>query len=467
MAVTQNSKSQTSIVAIVGRPNVGKSSLFNRLVGSRQAITDGIPGTTRNANYGRVDWRGYHFTLVDTAGLSKADGEIELQAQDQIKQMATTAEVFVVVVDAATMITTDDQAAARLALKSGKPVILVLGKIDTASGADIESWRKLGIDTIIGVSAIHGRGTGDLLDAVTHHLKMLPAPDQNPPLKLALVGRPNVGKSSLLNALIGKQKAVVSSIPGTTRDVASEIIKYHNREIELLDTAGVRRRGRIEPGVEKFSALRTLSAINEADVVVLVMDAEEGQVAGDLNLAGQIIEAGKGLILAMNKWDAVEKDEKTQDRMTVLLKNEFQFVWWAPLVYTSATHGDNINQLMELCIKIEERRNTDVPTGPFNRLIERLVAKQPPAGLKGRFPKINYGTQTGTNPPTFTFFATYPDLIHFGYRRYLENNIRDNWDFIGTPIRLEFRHKHGDSLRRGGGSGKSRGFKVEKLRKDS
>jgi GTP-binding protein len=457
----------TPIVAIVGRPNVGKSSLFNRLVGTRQAITHDTAGTTRNANYGRVDWRGYHFTLVDTAGLSKADGEIELQAQDQIKQMATTASVIVVAVDASTMITDEDQTAARLALKSGKPVILVLSKIDTAKDADLESWRRLGIPNIIGVSAIHGRGTGDLLDAITEHLEAIPAPEDNQPLKLALIGRPNVGKSSLLNALIGKQKALVSSIPHTTRDVATEIIKYHDREIELLDTAGVRRRGRIEKGVEKFSALRTLNAINEADVCVLVMDAEEGQVAGDLNLAGQILEAGKGLILAMNKWDAVEKDEKTQDRMTVLLKNEFQFAWWAPLIYTSATHGLHVNQIMKLAVEIDERRHTEVPTGPFNRLIEKLVAKQPPSGLKGRLPKINYGTQTGQNPPTFTFFCTYPDLIHFGYRRYLENNIRDEWDFVGTPIKLEFRHKHGDDIRRGDGPTKSRGHKMVKLRKDS
>jgi GTP-binding protein len=437
------------IVAIVGRPNVGKSSLFNRLIGTRQAITHDTAGTTRDANYGAVDWRGRHFTLVDTAGLSKADGEIELQAQDQIRQMAGSASVIVVVVDAKTMITAEDQTAARLALKSGKPVILALGKVDTAAGAELEQWQRLGIKTVIGVSAIHGRGTGDLLDAVIEHLPDTPAPtDVTAPLKLALIGRPNVGKSSLLNALIGKQKAVVSSVPGTTRDVASEIIKYHGREIELLDTAGIRRRGRIEPGVEKFSALRTLNAINEADVCVLVMDADEGQVAGDLNLAGQILEAGKGLILAMNKWDAVEKDEHTQDRLTVLLKNQFQFAWWAPLVYTSATHDLHINRLMELAVEIDERRHTEVPTGPFNRLIERLVTKQPPAGLKGRFPKINYATQTGTNPPTFTFFTTYPDLIHFGYRRYLENNIREEWDFTGTPIRLEFRHKHGDDLRR-------------------
>jgi len=454
------------IVAIVGRPNVGKSSLFNRLIGTRQAIVHDEAGTTRNANYGQLSWAGKHFTLVDTAGLSKADGEIELQAQDQIKQMTATAAVIVVVVDAATMITAEDQEAARLARKSGKPVILALGKVDTANGTDIESWRKLGIPDIIGVSAIHGRGTGDLLDAIT---KLLPEKtdedDGIRPLKLALIGRPNVGKSSLLNALIGKQKAVVSDVPGTTRDVATEIIKYKGREIELLDTAGIRRRGKIEKGVEKFSALRTMNAIHEADVCVLIMDGVEGQVAGDLNLAGQIIEAGCGLIIAMNKWDAVEKDEKTQDQMSVLIKKDFQFVWWAPLVFTSATHGLHVNQLMELAVQIDERRRTQVPTGQFNRLLEKLVAKQPPAGLKGRLPKINYGTQTGINPPTFTIFCTYPSLIHFGYRRYLENNIRAEWDFVGTPLHLEFRHKHGDDVRRGGGSGKSRGFKVEKLRK--
>lgn len=437
------------IVAIVGRPNVGKSSLFNRLIGVRQAITHDSAGTTRNANYSNVDWNGRHFTLVDTAGLSKGDGEIELQAQDQIRQMAATAAVIVVVVDAATMITADDQAAARLALRSGKPVILALGKADTAAGADLTVWQRLGIPTIVPVSAIHGSGTGDLLDAIAKQLADAPAaPEEaNPPLRLALIGRPNVGKSSLLNALVGKQTAVVSSIPGTTRDVASEIIKYHGRQIELLDTAGLRRRGKIEPGVEKFSALRTIAAINQADVCALVMDATEGSVATDLNLAGQILEAGKGLILVMNKWDAVDKDEHTQDQQTARLRKDFQFVWWAPLVYTSAAHGLHVNKLMELAVQIDERRRTDVPTGPLNRLIEKLVSKQPVAGLKGRQPKINYATQTGINPPTFTFFATYPDLIHFGYRRYLENNLREEWDFTGTPLVLEFKHKHGDNLR--------------------
>jgi GTPase len=439
----------TPIVAIVGRPNVGKSSLFNRLVGARLAITHDQPNTTRNANSGRVDWRGHHFTLVDTAGLSKADGEIELQAQDQIRQMADTAAVMVVVVDAATMITAEDQTAARLALKSGKPTILVLGKADTARDADVNTWRRLGIETIVKVSAIHGAGTGDLLDAITVHIGKVPAPAEDAPLRLALIGRPNVGKSSLLNGLVGKQKALVSGIPGTTRDVATEVIKYHGRAIELLDTAGLRRRGRIEPGVEKFSALRTLAAINQADVCVLVMDATEGQVAGDQNLGGQIIEAGKGLILVMNKWDAVEdKDEHTQDQLAATIKRDFQFAWWAPLVFTSATQGLHLNRLMDLATQIDERRRAKIATGPLNRLIERLVAKQPPAGLKGRQPKINYATQTGTQPPTFTFFATYPSLIHFGYRRYLENNLREEYDFTGTPVQLEFKHKHGDDIRR-------------------
>lgn len=440
----------TPIVAIVGRPNVGKSSLFNRLIGTRQAIIHDSPGTTRNANYGLVHWRGKHFTLVDTAGLSKHDGEIELQAQEQIRQMAADASVIVVAVDAGTMITADDQTAARLARKSGKPVILALGKIDTATGADINEWRRLGIPTVIGVSAIHGRGTGDLLDAIVGELGEAPEPPADAPIKLALIGRPNVGKSSLLNSLVGKQKAVVSGIPGTTRDTNSEIVKFHGQSIELIDTAGLRRRGRIEQGIEKFSALRTLTAIHQADICALVMDADEGSVAGDLNLAGQIIEAGKGLILVMNKWDAVEKDERTQDTMTAAIRRDFQFVWWAPLVYTSATHGLNVNKLMELTAQIAEHRRTEVPTAPLNRLLERLVMKQPPAGLKGKQPKINYATQTGTNPPVLTFFSTYPDLIHFSYRRYLENNLREEWDFSGTPIQLEFKHKHGDNLRHKG-----------------
>jgi GTP-binding protein len=438
---------QYPLVAIVGRPNVGKSSLFNRLTGTRSAITDGRAGTTRDANYGNVDWGGKRFTIVDTAGLSRADGEIELQAQDQIKAIASTAAIIVVAVDAATMVTSEDQDAARLALKTGKPVVLALSKADTAGNMVADEFRRLGIADIIPVSAIHGRGTGDLLDALVAKLERVPVKDETAPLKLALVGRPNVGKSSILNALIGKQKSIVSNIPGTTRDVTSDFIKAHNREIELLDTAGLRRRGKIEPGVEKYSSLRTLTAIYEADVCVLVLDASDGVVATDLNIAGQVIEAGKGLILVMNKWDIVDKDDKTQAVMTHKLRQDFQFVHWAPLVYTSATTGLHLTKILDLVVEIEQRRKIVLPTGPLNRLVEALVAKQPPAGLKGKFPKVNYVTQTGTNPPAITVFCTYPDLIHFSYRRYMENNIRENYDLTGTPIHLDFRHKHGDNLR--------------------
>ncbi len=436
----------TPLVAIVGRPNVGKSSLFNRLSGTRQAITHDTAGTTRDANYAPVDWRGYHFTLVDTAGLTRADGEIELAAQDQVRQVAHVADVIVVVVDAGMALTNEDTEAARLALKTGKPVILALGKADTLGSTSPDEFRRLGVADIVPVSAIHGRGSGDLLDAITAHLSRRPAPQIDPPLRLALIGRPNVGKSSLLNGLLGKQQAVVSSVAGTTRDTNANQLRYHNRTIELVDTAGLRRRGKIEPGIEKFSALRTMSAIHEADICFLVLDSTEGIVASDLNLAGQIIEAGKGLVLVMNKWDAVEKDDKTQAHLGAKVAQEFQFAWWAPLVFTSAVTGLHVTKLLELALQIDERRHTKLPTGPLNRLLEKLMAKQPPAGLKGRQPKLNYVTQTGTNPPQLTFFCTYPDLLHWSYKRYIENNLREVYDFTGTPVPMEFRHKHNDAV---------------------
>ena len=432
----------TPLVAIVGRPNVGKSSLFNRLIGARQAIVHETAGTTRDANYGSVTWRERNFTLVDTAGLSRADGDIELAAQDQIKAVSALATIIVVVADAATMITAEDQAAARLALKTGKPVILVLGKVDTARDLEIDSFRRLGISTIVPVSAIHGRGTGDLLDEITDLLPIAAPVEVDAPIRLALIGRPNVGKSSLLNSLIGKQSAIVSDVAGTTRDTTSQLLKYHGQTIELVDTAGMRRRGKIEKGVEKYSSLRTLSAISAADICCLVIDAVDGVVASDLNLAGQIIEAGKGLIIVVNKWDAVEdKDDKTQSRMTLKIQSDFQFVWWAPLIFTSAITGLHVSKLLELVTEIAERRVQTITTGPLNRLVEKMINRQPPAGLKNRQPKIQYATQTGTNPPQISFFTSYAELVHFSYKRYLENGLRKEYDLVGTPISLNFRSK--------------------------
>jgi GTPase len=435
----------TPLVAIVGRPNTGKSSLFNRLTQTRQAITHDTAGTTRDANYATTEWQGHAITLVDTAGLTKAEGEIELAAQDQVREIAGIADMLVVVVDAGGVITAEDQAAARLALKTGKPVVLALGKADTMGNAVIDEWRRLGISTIVAVSAIHGRGTGDLLDAISAAVKHVKKDEEvDPPLRLALIGRPNVGKSSLLNSLLGKQQAVVSSIGGTTRDINATQLKYHGRTLELIDTAGLRRPGKIERGIEKYSALRTLAAVRTADICFLVLDANDGVVASDLNLAGQIVEAGCGLVIVMNKWDAVEKDERTQMRLARRVEQQFPFVAWAPLVFTSAITGLHVTKLLELSVEIDARRKQQLPTGPLNRFIEKLIAKQPPAGLKGRQPKINYVTQTGTSPLQLSFFCTYPDLIHWGYKRYIENNLREAYDLIGTPVRFDMRHKHGD-----------------------
>lgn len=431
----------TPIVAIIGRPNVGKSSLFNRLIGQRQAITHESAGTTRDANYGLVSWTGQHAMFVDTAGLHKSQDNLELQAIEQINAVADIASVLVIVVDAGTMLTTEDQEVVKLARKSGKPIILALNKIDTAQGKAMDEFEKLGLKESIETSAIHGRGTGDLLDLVFEHTGNSDEPEGKDGVTIAIVGRPNVGKSSLMNSMLGKQQAIVSDVAGTTRDVNAGAIKYHGVDIHLLDTAGLRRRGKIEAGIEKYSALRTLAAITRCDIAVVVMDCTELGVAGDQHIAGQVIEAGKGLILVANKWDSVEKETGTQERYTRRIQREFAFAPWAPLVYTSATQGLNVTKLFELVLEIHERRSTKIPTGELNRLIEDLTSKQPPAGLKGKQPKVKYATQTDTNPPTFGVHSSYADMVHFSYQRYLENGIRAKYDFNGTPLKLEFKGK--------------------------
>jgi len=436
------------VVALIGRPNVGKSSLFNRLVGGRQAITHETAGTTRDANYGRITWNGKPMMLVDTAGLigsgrhGSSHDELAAAVQEQVGAITGVADVFIVVIDASTMVTAEDQLVARLARKSGKPAVLALNKIDAAADSPLEAPERLGITPLVAVSAIHGRGTGDLLDAVAAAIAPTATrvPDE-PVITLALLGRPNVGKSSLINAVAGKQQAIVAAQAGTTRDVGSVDLRYHDQTIRLLDTAGLRRRGRIERGIEQYASLRTLAAIAQADVCAVIMDATEPSVAGDQHIAGQVLEAGKGLILVMNKWDAVHKETGTQERLTRQLVRDFAFAHWAPLVYTSATHGLNVTQLLELTRQIAATRAHTIPTAQLNRRIETLVAKHPPAGLKNRQPKIKYATQTGTNPPTFTLFTSYPDTIHFSYVRYLENGLREAFGFEGTPINIQFRSK--------------------------
>lgn len=435
----------TPIVAIVGRANVGKSSLFNRLTGRRQAITDDRPGTTRDSVHGLVEWGAYNFWLVDTAGLKPAEDDFETSIQEQIAAAAGTADVILVVAEASTMINNEDRQAAKLALKTGKPVVLALNKIDTAKGGLADSFERLGIKTSVAVSATHGQGSGDLLDQIVKQLPKTKAP-KGADLRIALLGRPNVGKSSILNSLAGKQQAIVSERAGTTRDIGQIELKYHEQSVHILDTAGLRRAGRIESGVEKFSTLRTMGAIAAADVCVVIIDATEPSVAGDQHIAGLVAEAGKGLILVVNKWDALEKDDKTQARLAARIQKDFQFAWWAPLLFTSAVTGQNVTKLFELATEIQQRRQTKLSTPKLNRLLESLVAKHPPAGLKNRQPKLNYVTQTGTEPPTFTFFCSSAAFIHFSYKRYIENGWREAFDFTGTPIKLEFKDKRGVGL---------------------
>jgi GTP-binding protein len=297
------------------------------------------------------------------------------------------------------------------------------------------------------VSAIHGRGTGDLMDLIATHTKTSRVAPTSPNLRLTILGRPNVGKSSLFNALAGQRQAIVSAQAGTTRDTGRIELKYHGQTVELTDTAGLRKRGRIVPGIEKFSTLRTASAASGADICLVVMDALEPGVAGDQHIAGLVASGGQGLILVVNKWDAVDKDDKTQARTLRRLQHDFQFVWWAPLVFTSATEGHNVPKILELATEIKARREVKIPTPKLNRTLQQLVTAQPPAGLKNRHPKLNYVTQTGVNPPTFTIFGAQTDGLHFSYRRYLENGLRSTYDLTGTPIKFEFRDKRNLSLR--------------------
>lgn len=431
------------IVAIIGRANVGKSTLFNRLIGRRQAVMHDSPGTTRDTNQNEMIWNDVPFLLADTAGLTKATNELESDIIEQIQEVASTADLIILAADAGVMITDEDRRAAKLALKTGKPVILALTKADTAQRGQADDFIRLGLGEGIEVSSIHGTGTGDLLDEIVSHLPKKTAkkkPDNS--IRIALLGRPNVGKSSLLNSMVGKQKAIVSSIQGTTRDVNEADVMYHGRKLIISDTAGLRRRGKIEQGIEKFSSYRTLAAANASDICILVLDATELGTSQDLHIAGQIMEAAKGMIIVVNKWDTVDAEDKTQAKILRRLNREFDFLTWAPVVFTSATQGLNINKLFELTLEIDERRKRQIPTAELNTWLRAKALAHPPAGLKNRHPKLNYMTQIDTNPPTFLLFGSHIEFLHWSYKRYLENEMRKTYDFTGTAIRFTFKDKH-------------------------
>ena len=432
--------SKLPTVAIIGQANVGKSSLFNRMVRAQQAIVAREAGTTRDNVLGRVEHKHHNFWLVDTAGLKDANDEFEASIQEQITEAADAADVILVVVDSSQYASDRDKFVAKKALRSKKPVILILNKADLKESLPNDEFKRLGISSVIRTSAEHNSGVIDVLDEIVEHI---PAKFEEQPddiLRVALIGRPNVGKSNLFNSLAGKQQALVANIAGTTRDVNRVAIRYGARDIELLDTAGMRKPGKQEVGIEKFSVLRTLQAIEEADVCLLLMDVNELNTQLDQRLAGIIDEAGKGMVIVVSKWDSVEdKDAYTRDAIAPTIARTFKFTPWAPLIFTSSVTGQNVTKLFDLALDIDARRKQETKTRVLNDLLQKAIQKHPPAGLKNTHPKLRYMVQTDMAPPWFVIYGSNLKFVHWSYKRYLERLVRETYNFAGTPIRFSFR----------------------------
>jgi len=492
------------VVAVVGRPNVGKSTLFNRVLGTRTAIVEDRARTTRDRLYGDAEWNGRRFVVVDTGGLEVSPGDpIEEKVQEQARLAIDEADVIVFVVDAVAGLTPADEEAATLLRRARAPVLVAVNKADNPKRElEAAEFHRLGWEETHPIAAIHGRGVADLLDTVVWSLPPeseeerarkqreaeadafardvaegrlepyvvgdeadgeelddleaeaeavaarwdaeLAAAAEDEPAAIAIVGRPNVGKSSLLNALLGQERSIVSEIPGTTRDTIDTRLAWGRSEIVLIDTAGIRRRGKVAagPAAERYSTLRSLKAISRADVAVLVVDAVDGLTAQDAHVAGYVVEEGKGLVLAVNKWDLVaEKTDRTFDQYVAWIRKEAPFLDFAPVISISARSGQRVGRVLETAIDIWGERRKRIPTGELNRLVTVATARVAAPVVKGRRPKVFYATQAAVAPPTFVFFARDAGSVHFSYRRYLENRLREAFGFDGTPIRLVFRDR--------------------------
>lgn len=460
------------LVAIVGRPNVGKSTFFNRMIGERVAVVEDLPGTTRDRLYGDTDWNGREFTLIDTGGLELGSdipvGQVGLNGQPgdlmnhvraQAELAIEEADVIVFMVDARSGITAADEEVADLLRRTDKPVILAANKADNAARRqDAVEFYSLGLGEPITISSIQGTGTGDLLDLM---VEALPPEDEHEgeeeeedTPRVAIVGRPNVGKSSLLNVILGTQRAIVSDVPGTTRDAIDTEVEFEGKKLILIDTAGIRRRGKVGPGVEKFSVLRSSRAIERCDVALLLIDASEGLAAQDTHIAGEIQEKGKGVVVVVNKWDlaqaqrSAEREGKvphpdeeieTAENYRKLIAEGLKFIPYAPIVFASAKTGYHVQSLLETVLHIADMRYLRVPTARLNEVVQDAIRRHTPSVIHGKPLKVYYATQIRVNPPTFIFFVNDPQNVHFSYERYLENRLRDAFGFKGTAIRLQFR----------------------------
>jgi GTP-binding protein len=450
------------VVAIVGRPNVGKSTLFNRLAEERLAVIDDIPGTTRDRLIAESEWAGVIFDVVDTGGidptqtgpgrarepLSTGSSEFIEQIREQAEIAIQEADAILFVTEAESGVTPADYEIAQILRRAQReqegtpwpPILLVVNKADSeARRTQAYQFYELGMGEPYPISALHGTGTGDLLDALVATFKERGEETEDDSVKIAIAGKPNVGKSSLLNRLLGQERAIVSEIPGTTRDAVDTQLLYEDIPVTLIDTAGIRRRGRIEPGVEKYSVLRSMKAIERASVVLLVVDATTGLTAQDAHIAGFILDAWKSVVVVVNKWDAIEKDTYTMDHFTQIVRQELKFLPYVPLLFISAKTGQRVDQVMPMALRVHEERLVRISTSQFNQILQKAQDLHPAPSKAGKQLKIYYGTQVRSDPPTFLLYANDPKLAHFTYIRFLENRIRDVYGFLGTPIRVVLR----------------------------
>lgn len=437
--------SRQPIVAIVGRPNVGKSTLFNRIIGSRVSIVEDTPGVTRDRIYQKAEWLGYNFTLVDTGGIVEytAGDIIEEQIKYQAQLAIEEADLIIFVVDYRSGLMPDDWSVAEILRKTAKPVILVVNKVENFSDTHLlAEFYSLGLGDPIPVSAAHGMNIGDMLDLVISKLPKVTETEDDDAIRVAVIGRPNVGKSSLVNYILGEERSIVSNIPGTTRDAIDSEIVINDRKYILVDTAGIRRRSRIMEATEKYSVIRSIRAVDRCHVALILIDAQEGVTEQDKRIAGLPHEAGKASIIVVNKWDLIPKDSKTMQKFDQELREQLGFMSYAPSVYVSALSGQRIPKLINLIDFVDNEAVKRIPTGVLNHYLEEITTLNPPPSDKGQNLKFFYVTQTGVRPPTFVIFANRPELVHFSYRRYMENKFREAFGFEGNPINFVFKEKN-------------------------